>query len=82
MRVGTVREIKNHEYRVGLTPESAKELAIHGHVVWVECGAGLGIGATDRDYETAGAVIQPDAKTVFEGAATPRRWRPTFPSSP
>ncbi len=65
MRVGTVREIKNHEYRVGLTPESARELAAHGHDVWVETGAGLGIGATDRDYEAAGAVIQPDAATIF-----------------
>ena len=35
MRVGTVKEIKNHEYRVGLTPESAKELVVHGHEVWV-----------------------------------------------
>ncbi|QCI94345.1 alanine dehydrogenase [Novosphingobium sp. EMRT-2] len=67
MRVGTVREIKNHEYRVGLTPESVRELAAHGHDVWVEQGAGLGIGATDRDYEAAGAVIQPDARAVFEG---------------
>ena len=66
MRVGTVREIKNHEYRVGLTPESVRELAAHGHEVWVEQGAGLGIGATDRDYEAAGAVIQPDARAVFE----------------
>ena len=68
MRVGTVREIKNHEYRVGLTPESARELAAHGHEVWVETGAGQGIGATDGDYKAAGAVIQPDAKTVFDGA--------------
>jgi len=68
MRVGTVREIKNHEYRVGLTPESARELVIHGHEVWVETGAGLGIGASDHDYEVTGAVIQPDAKTVFDGA--------------
>ncbi|RQW45239.1 alanine dehydrogenase [Novosphingobium sp. LASN5T] len=67
MRVGTVREIKNHEYRVGLTPESVRELAAHGHDVWVEQGAGLGIGATDRDYEAAGAVIQPDARAVFDG---------------
>ncbi|MCA1660693.1 MAG: alanine dehydrogenase [Novosphingobium sp.] len=68
MRVGTVREIKNHEYRVGLTPESARELAAHGHEVWIESGAGLGIGATDGDYKACGAVIQPDAKTVFDGA--------------
>ena len=49
MRVGTVKEIKNHEYRVGLTPESARELAANGHEVWVETGAGNGIGATDAD---------------------------------
>jgi alanine dehydrogenase len=66
MRVGTVREIKNHEYRVGLTPESARELTAHGHEVWVQSGAGLGIGAADRDYEAAGAVIQTDAAHVFE----------------
>lgn len=67
MRVGTVREIKNHEYRVGLTPESVRELAAHGHEVWVETGAGLGIGAPDRDYEAAGATIKPDAATIFAG---------------
>jgi alanine dehydrogenase len=67
MRVGTVREIKNHEYRVGLTPESARELVSHGHEVWVESGAGNGIGASDADYEAAGAVIKADARTVFDG---------------
>ena len=65
MRVGTVKEIKNHEYRVGLTPESARELVVHGHEVWVESGAGNGIGASDRDYEAAGAVIKSDAATIF-----------------
>ena len=68
MRVGTVREIKNHEYRVGLTPESARELVSNGHEVWVETGAGVGIGASDDDYRGAGAAIQPDAQTVFDGA--------------
>lgn len=67
MRVGTVREIKNHEYRVGLTPESVGELVSHVHEVWVESGAGDGIGASDADYAAAGATIQPDAKTVFDG---------------
>ena len=67
MRVGTVREIKNHEYRVGLTPESAHELVVHGHEVWVETGAGLGIGTTDRDYEAAGAVVKATAREVFDG---------------
>ena len=65
MRVGTVREIKNHEYRVGLAPESVRELVTHGHEVWVETGAGLGIGATDRDYEAAGAVIKMSAPAVY-----------------
>jgi alanine dehydrogenase len=66
MRVGTVREIKDHEYRVGLTPESARELTAHGHEVWVESGAGQGIGASDGDYEAAGAAIQPHAARIFE----------------
>lgn len=66
MRVGTVTEIKNHEYRVGLTPESVRELAAHGHEVWVQSGAGNGIGASDGDYVSAGATIQPDARTVFD----------------
>ncbi|MXO62696.1 alanine dehydrogenase [Qipengyuania oceanensis] len=66
MRVGCPKEIKNHEYRVGLTPESVRELVVSGHEVWIETGAGEGIGATDMDYQTCGAVIQPDAKTVFD----------------
>ncbi len=65
MRVGTVKEIKNHEYRVGLTPESARELVAHGHEVWVETGAGNGIGASDADYQAAGAVIRQSAGDVF-----------------
>ncbi|MBC2664377.1 alanine dehydrogenase [Novosphingobium flavum] len=65
MRIGTVREIKNHEYRVGLTPESVRELVAHGHEVLVESGAGLGIGARDTDYAGAGATIVPDAAEVF-----------------
>ena len=67
MRVGTVKEIKNHEYRVGLTPESARELVAHGHQVWVESGAGLGIGAADGDYEVAGAAIHARAEDIFAG---------------
>ncbi|MBS0482581.1 MAG: alanine dehydrogenase [Proteobacteria bacterium] len=67
MRVGTVKEIKNHEYRVGLTPESVRELASHGHEVWIQSGAGLGIGADDAAYAAAGGTIKPDEKTVFDG---------------
>ncbi|MGB7654174.1 MAG: alanine dehydrogenase [Novosphingobium sp.] len=65
MRVGTVKEIKNHEYRVGLTPESARELVAHGHEVWVETGAGSGIGAADADYLNAGAAIKATAAEIF-----------------
>ena len=65
MRVGTVREIKNHEYRVGLTPESARELVANGHEVWVEKEAGFGIGATDQAYAAAGAKIVGTAAEVF-----------------
>ena len=65
MRVGTVKEIKNHEYRVGLTPESVRELSAHGHEVWVETGAGNGIGASDADYRKAGASIKDDAAAIF-----------------
>ena len=67
MRVGTVREVKNHEYRVGLTPESVRELVVHGHDVWVETGAGAGISAMDADYEAAGARIKPGAAEIFDG---------------
>ena len=68
MLVGTVKEIKTHEYRVGLTPESVDELAAHGHDVLVESGAGLGIGATDEDYSRAGADIAQSAAEVFAAA--------------
>jgi alanine dehydrogenase len=68
MLVGVPKEIKNHEYRVGLTPESVAELAHAGHQVLVETGAGLGIGAADADYVAAGARIAPDARAVFASA--------------
>ena len=65
MRIGCPKEIKNREYRVGLTPESAKELVKHGHEVWIETGAGLGIGASDGEYKAAGAVVRDDAAALF-----------------
>ncbi len=55
MLIGTPKEIKNHEYRVGLTPESAAELVAHDHQVIMETGAGAGIGADDLAYIEAGA---------------------------
>src|SRR3712207_3214219 len=61
MRVGVPKEIKNHEYRVGLTPASVAELTSAGHEVIVETRAGLGIDFSDEDYVTAGARILPSA---------------------
>src|SRR5258707_13153752 len=53
--VGVPKEVKTHEYRVGLTPTSVRELVAHGHQVVVETNAGGGIGAPDAAYEKAGA---------------------------
>lgn len=65
MRVGVPKEIKNHEYRVGLTPAGVRELRANGHQVLVETMAGAGIGIEDADYVRAGAEIAGDAATVF-----------------
>ena len=66
MRIGVPTEIKAQEYRVGLTPESVAELVHDGQEVWVQSGAGAGIGASDAEYEQAGAVIKADAGAIFE----------------
>ncbi|GAA4778305.1 alanine dehydrogenase [Stakelama sediminis] len=68
MRIGVPKEIKNHEYRVGLTPPSVSELVRAGHEVIVETHAGDGIDFEDQDYIDAGARIAPDAKSVFADA--------------
>ncbi len=68
MLIGVPREIKNNEFRVGLTPTSVRELVAHGHQLIVETRAGLGIGKTDDDYTLAGASIAGSAKEVFERA--------------
>ncbi|NVK13584.1 MAG: alanine dehydrogenase [Rhodobacteraceae bacterium] len=68
MYIGVPKEIKNHEYRVGLTPESVAELITNGHAVLVETGAGLGIGADDDAYRAAGAEIATNAAEVFAHA--------------
>ena len=68
MRVGVPKEIKNHEYRVGLTPDAAARLAQEGHQVLVETVAGVGAGFDDAEYTAAGAEIVADADSVF-GAA-------------
>ena len=68
MRVGVPKEIKNHEYRVGLTPPSVAELVAAGHSVVVETDAGIGIDFSDADYRAVGATILADAAAVFAGA--------------
>jgi alanine dehydrogenase len=68
MLIGVPKEIKVHEYRVGLTPESVRELVARGHRVLVERGAGEGIGASDGDYRTAGAGIAAGPEEVFAAA--------------
>ncbi|HEX7855673.1 MAG TPA: alanine dehydrogenase [Sphingobium sp.] len=68
MLVGVPKEIKNHEYRVGLTPSSVREYVAAGHEVIVQAGAGEGIGATDAHYESAGAGIVDTAGEVFARA--------------
>jgi len=65
MRVGVPKEIKNHEYRVGLTPASVSELTAAGHAVIVQTQAGMGIDFADDDYVAAGATIVGDAAAVF-----------------
>ena len=65
MRVGVPKEIKNHEYRVGLTPPSVAELTMAGHDVVVETQAGCGIDFDDGDYVEAGATIVATAAEVF-----------------
>ncbi len=68
MNIGVPTEIKNSEYRVGLVPASVHEAVHHGHTVLVQSGAGAGIGFSDDDYRKAGAVIVPEAETVFAEA--------------
>ncbi|MDP3856709.1 MAG: alanine dehydrogenase [Stagnimonas sp.] len=68
MRIGVPKEIKNHEYRVGLTPASVGEYVRAGHQVCVQSGAGDGIGVTDAAYVRAGATVVPTAEEVFSTA--------------
>jgi alanine dehydrogenase len=65
MLVGVPREVKNHEYRVAITPAGVLELVHHGHDVLVESGAGAGSSLPDRDYAEAGARIVPTADDVW-----------------
>ena len=68
MIIGVPKEIKNHEYRVGMTPESVVAAVAHGHQVLVQSRAGIGIGADDAAYQAAGATIVTDAPEIFSKA--------------
>ncbi|AOR69855.1 alanine dehydrogenase [Burkholderia stabilis] len=68
MLIGVPKEIKNHEYRVGLTPAGAHELTRHGHAVLVQRGAGMAIGLLDDDYTAAGASLCDGADEIFARA--------------
>jgi alanine dehydrogenase len=68
MLIGVPKEIKNHEYRVGLTPSAVRELIYHGHNALVETKAGAGIGFDDAAYKAAGATIAKNAREVFAKA--------------
>lgn len=68
MKIGVVKEIKKHEYRVGLTPADAKSYIAHGHSVYVETSAGTQAGFEDAVYAEVGAVILPSAKALFAEA--------------
>ena len=68
MRIGVPKEIKTHEYRVGLTPAGVRELAMHGHQVMVERNAASGIGIADDAYRAAGAAVADSAAEVFATA--------------
>ena len=68
MLIGVPKEIKNHEYRVGLTPAGVKEFVTFSHEVWVQTEAGNAIGFTDEQYIAAGAKIVVDAASIFASA--------------
>jgi len=68
MLIGVPKEIKNHEYRIGLTPASTRELTNHGHEVIIESNGGAGIGFENEDYIAAGANIIDSAEEIFSAA--------------
>ena len=65
MQIGCVKEIKRHEYRVGMTPACVRAYAAHGHQVTIEAGAGDGAGFTDAEYSASGAKVESDRKKIF-----------------
>ncbi|MCH8168090.1 MAG: alanine dehydrogenase, partial [Proteobacteria bacterium] len=68
MLIGCPREIKNQEYRAGITPAAAREAIAHGHRVLIEAGAGIGAGFGDADYVAAGAELTDGPERIFAEA--------------
>src|SRR5688500_9560137 len=68
MRVGVPTEVKNHEYRVAITPAGVTELVRRGHEVTIQAGAGVGSSIADDDFRAAGATMLDSADKVWEGA--------------
>src|SRR3954453_16648780 len=68
VKVGVPREVKNHEYRVAITPSGVHEFVRHGHAVLIESGAGLGSSISDEEFAAAGARILPLADDVWSAA--------------
>ncbi|MFQ3620761.1 MAG: alanine dehydrogenase [Spirochaetales bacterium] len=65
MKVGCVKEIKKHEYRVGLTPSCVKSYISHGHSVWIQAGAGAEAGFSDEEYRAAGAHVEVSPEVIY-----------------
>ena len=68
LKIGCVKEIKNNEFRVGMTPDNVRAYTAAGHEVYIECGAGLGSGFADEEYALAGAAMLDDAAEVWRRA--------------
>ena len=66
MKIGCVKEIKNNEFRVGMTPDNVKSYTNAGHIVYIEKGAGEGSSFTDEEYKASGAVLMDTAKEIWD----------------
>ena len=78
MKIGVLKEIKPHEYRVSAVPETVQEIIRHGHAVYVETAAGLGSGFSDAEYEAVGAIVT-DKETVWREADICYKVKELFP---
>ena len=70
MKIGSVKEIKNNEFRVGLTPDNVRAYVSAGHEVLIEKGAGIGSGFTDEEYIEAGACMYDSAADVWKDCSS------------